>query len=280
MARLGAPTPPSPHQLRHADVRLPPRMCNFDLNLTYPQTGGKLPYTPIKKRILDHRLPQSQSTRRRARSDGEDFLQELHERWLAFPEEERRRSPEERELQRREWTRDMFSAAEAVIVDANSTSALSSKSSTKSVKSTTETRKIIAKATSPAVVNKFLGVPPLNKSLRGEINAFYGCDLLDTAMIYALNFTYPWRQSPPAPLDEPQHHPCNKIWPVTTTTYSWGNAPVRTDPSPPIQNLRSSTFFMDELAANATKENVGIVWVLRQPARGIPLNSSTSLIVL
>jgi carboxypeptidase D len=27
-----------------------------------------------------------------------------------------------------------------------------------------------------------------------------------------------------------------------------------------IQNFRRSTFFMDELAANATKENVGIVW--------------------
>jgi carboxypeptidase D len=173
-------------------------VCNFDLNLTYPQTGGKLPYTPIKQGILDHRLPQSQSTRRHARSDGEDFLQEPHERWLAFLEEQRR-SPEERELQRREWTRDTFSAAEAVIVDANSTSALSSKSSTKSVNSTTETSKLIAKATSTAAVNKFPGVPPFNKSLRSEINAFYGCDLLDAAMIYALNFTYPWSASLPPP---------------------------------------------------------------------------------
>jgi hypothetical protein len=122
-------------------------------------------------------------------------LQELHERWLAFPEEERRHSPEQRELQRREWTRDTFSAAEAVIVDANSTSALSSRSSTKSVKSTTGTSKLIAKATSSAAVNKFTSVPPLNKSLRGEINTFYGCDLLDAAMIYALNFTYPWSAS-------------------------------------------------------------------------------------
>jgi hypothetical protein len=69
------------------------------------------------------------------------------------------------------------------------------------VNSTTETSKLIAKATSTAAVNRFPGVPPalLNKSLRDEINTFYGCDLLDAAMIYALNFTYPWSASLPPP---------------------------------------------------------------------------------
>ncbi|KAJ7876894.1 alpha/beta-hydrolase [Mycena olivaceomarginata] len=198
-------------------------VCNFDLNLTYPQTGGKLPYTRIKKGILDH------------------------------------------------------------LADANSTVASSStsiKSAKSTTKTSTKTSKTTAKATSTAAVNKFPGVPPLDLSLRGEMNAFYGCDLRDTAMIYALNFTYPWNQlglkfdfldipytvNPISDNLHPHHWmnhnttraalhaPRNKIWRVTTTTYPWGNAPVGTDPSPP------STFFMDELAANATKENVGIVW--------------------
>jgi hypothetical protein len=125
-------------------------------------------------------------------------LQELHERWLGLPEEERHHSPGERELQRRVWMRETFGAAEDVVADANSTSA-SSSTSTKSAKSTTKTStktsKTTAKATSTAAVNKFPGVPPLDLSLRGEMNAFYGCDLRDTAMIYALNFTYPWSAS-------------------------------------------------------------------------------------
>ncbi|KAJ7847462.1 hypothetical protein B0H14DRAFT_2583548 [Mycena olivaceomarginata] len=263
-------------------------VCNFDLNLTYPQTSGE---APVHAHQEGNPRPPAAAVSvyaHHARSDGEDFLQEPHERWLAFLEEEQRRSPEERELQRREWTRDTFSAAEAVIVDANSTSALSSKSSTKSVNSTTETSKLIAKATSTAAVNRFPGVPPLNKSLGGEINAFYGCDLLDAAVIYALNFIYPWNQlglkfdfldipytvnphlgqPPPAPLDEPSQvlnvllspdnttraalrAPRNKIWRVTTTTYSWGNAPVGTDPSPP------STFFMDETQPKRTSASFG-----------------------
>ncbi|KAJ6524154.1 Alpha/Beta hydrolase protein [Mycena capillaripes] len=207
-------------------------ICKFDLNLTYPQTGGKLPYTRIKKGLLDHRLPQP-TRRRRVGADAgvavreeDDFMQELHERWRAMPEAHRRRAPEERELARRAWMRETFG--------------------------------------------------------EGAMNPFWGCDLRDTAMVYALNFTYPWSAyqlglkfdfldipytvNPISENLHPHHWmnhnttraalhaPRNKIWRVTTTTYAWGNVEVGTDPSPP------STFFMDELAANATKEGVGIVW--------------------
>ncbi|KAJ7720800.1 alpha/beta-hydrolase [Mycena metata] len=279
-------------------------LCKFDLNLTYPQTGGKLPYTRIKKGLLPHRLPQP--TRRRL-TDEDDFMAELHGRWLALPEEHRRRSPEDRELARRAWMRETLGddgEATDIGVDAKSASSSSKgKSTSTSTKSTTKTKtSSTAKATSTAIVprNKFPGVPPFDLRPTGKINEFWGCDLRDTAMVYALNFTYPWNQlglkfdfldipytvNPISENMHPHHWmnrsssrcphlllrganvrhlidnttraalhaPHNKIWRVTTTTYAWGNLANGTDPSPP------STFFLDELAANATKENVGMVW--------------------
>jgi carboxypeptidase D len=162
-------------------------LCKFDLNLTYPQTGGKLPYTRIKKGLLDHRLPQPT---RRGLDFGapEDFMRELHERWLAMPEEHRRHSPEERELSRREWMRETI--GEEVGVDA-SKSASASKSS-KSTKSKTSTAEATATNVPP---NKFPGFPPYDTRLTGKVNEFWGCDLRDTAMVYALNFTYPFSTS-------------------------------------------------------------------------------------
>ncbi|KAF8172386.1 Alpha/Beta hydrolase protein [Mycena galopus ATCC 62051] len=187
-------------------------ICKFDLNLTYPQMGGKLPYTPFTKGMSGHTLSQLSS---RALSPSKDSFGELHGRRMA--------------------------------TDAP---------------------------------NKFPGIPPFNTTLTGKMNPFWGCDLLDTVMVYALNLTYPWNQlgltfdffdipytvNPITENLHPHfwmnfnttraalHAPRNKVWEVTTTTYSWGNAKVGTDPSPP------STSFMDELAANATNDNVGIVW--------------------
>ncbi|KAJ7111801.1 Alpha/Beta hydrolase protein [Mycena epipterygia] len=242
-------------------------ICKFDLNLTYPQTE-KLPYTRIRKGQLGHRLPQPT---RRDLGDPEGFMRELHERWLALPEEERRRSPEERELRRREWVRENMG------VDEDEVAAVSSASSSKSKSKTSKTSKASATATSTAGIP---GLPPFNTTLTGKMNPFFGCDLRDTALLYALNFTYPWNQlaykfdyldipytvNPISENMHPHHWmnhnntraalhaPKNKIWRVTTTTYAWGNVEVGTDPSPP------STSFMDELATNATKEGISIVW--------------------
>ncbi|KAJ7358200.1 hypothetical protein DFH08DRAFT_1043085 [Mycena albidolilacea] len=268
MARSGAPTP---RLLINYDTQMcdylrgQNHVCNFDLNLTYPQTGGKLPYTPIKKGILDHRLVYAAPRAERRR------------RLLAGAARALARIPG--------GAAPLAGGARAAAegVDAV-TSALSSKSSTNSVKSTTKTSKLIAKATSTAAVNKFSGVPPLNKSLRGEINTFYGCDLLDAAMIYALNFAYPWNQrglnfdfldipyafNPISDNLHPHHwmnhnttraalHAThNKIGRVTTTTYSWGVSSsstffIRCG----IQNLRSSTFFMDETQRKRTSASSG-----------------------
>ncbi|KAJ7737771.1 alpha/beta-hydrolase [Mycena maculata] len=195
-------------------------LCKFDLNLTYPQTGGKLPYTRIKKGELGHRLPQ----------------------------------PPRR--------RDLGSAAHPARRD-----------------TTTKASKTSA-AGSGATPPPELPLPPFNTTLTGKINAFFGCDLRDTAMLYALNFTYPWDQlgyqfdyldipytvNPISENLHPHrwmnhnttraaiHAPNNKVWRVTTTTFPWGNVVNGTDPSPP------STTFLDELATNATKEGIDIVW--------------------
>jgi carboxypeptidase D len=134
-------------------------ICKFDLNLTYPQTE-KLPYTRITKGLLGHRLPQPT---RHDLGDPEGFMRELHERWFALPEDERCRSPEERELRRREWLRENVGGEEDAVSPAS-------------------------KRALPPIP----GVPEINVTLTGKMNPFFGCDLRDTAMLYALNFTYPW----------------------------------------------------------------------------------------
>ncbi|KAJ7306886.1 alpha/beta-hydrolase [Mycena albidolilacea] len=252
-------------------------ICQFDFNLTYPQTGGNLPYTPFTK---GQRVPQLNG---RALSPSEDFMAEWHERWMALPEEEMERwgsEPEEMERSRRKWMRETLGEDEDVVGDAKSKPASSSSASASKSKPKKSSKTSKTTAATTAAPNKFPGIPPFNTTLTGEMNSFWGCDLLDTVTVYALNLTYPWNQlgltfdqfdipytvNPITENLHPHnwmnsnttraalHAPRNKIWQVTTTTYSWGNAKVGTDPSPP------STTFMDELAANATKENVGIVW--------------------
>ncbi|KAJ7048643.1 alpha/beta-hydrolase [Mycena amicta] len=232
-------------------------LCKFDLNLTYPQTGGKLPYTRIKKGLLDHRLPQPTRRRRAGLNEADDFMAELHERWLALPEEEKKRSAEEKEARRKVWMRETLGE------DAKT-------------KTTTTEEAHPTGGDLPSIP----GFPGFNTTLTGKLNRFFGCDLRDTMLIYALNHTYPWNQlgftfdyldipytkNPISDNLHPHHWmnhdttraalhaPRNKIWRVTTTTYAWGNVPVGTDPSPP------STFFMDDLATNATNEGVQMVW--------------------
>ncbi|KAJ6624992.1 Alpha/Beta hydrolase protein [Mycena sp. CBHHK59/15] len=266
-------------------VREQNHICKFDLNLTYPQTK-KLPYTRIIKGQLGHRLPQPS---RRSLNKPEDFMRELHERYLALPEAEKRASPEDREERRRLWVCENIGGAEDDVVaaassklakSANSRSSTSksksstSKSKSKSSTSTAET------STTTVPSGPFPGLPPFNTTRTGKMNPFFGCDLRDFMLTYALNYTYPWDQLgykfdyldipyTVKPISEnlhphhwmnhnttrtALHAPRNKIWRVTTTTYAWGNVEAGTDPSPP------STSFMDELAANATKGGVGIVW--------------------
>ncbi|CAK5281400.1 unnamed protein product [Mycena citricolor] len=258
-------------------------LCNFDLNLTYPQTGGKLPYTRILKGLLGHRLPQP--GRRRSIDASKDFMEELHERWMDFPQEHRRRSLEK--------PRQVIPMSSSLVGPASSlpTASPSKTSTHKVTKTSAKASKTSAKASktsssaasstgSPSGVNLFPGFPPFDFALRGEINPFFGCDLRDTALVYALNFTYPWTQLGfsfdfldvpylvnPISLKLHPHHwmnhnttraalhaPHNEIWRVTTTTYPWGNVANGTDPSPP------PTTFLDELAANATEEGIDFVW--------------------
>ncbi|KAJ7111806.1 hypothetical protein C8R44DRAFT_742173 [Mycena epipterygia] len=155
---------------------------------------------------------------------------------------------EERELRRREWVRENIGVDEDV-------AAVSSASSSKNKSKTSKTSKASTTATSTAWIP---GLPPFNTALTGKMNPFFGCDLRDTALLYALNFTYPWNQLaykfdyldiPYAvnPISENMlpHHWMNR---------TWRNVEVGTDPSPP------STSFLDELATNATKEGISMVW--------------------
>jgi hypothetical protein len=50
------------------------------------------------------------------------------------------------------------------------------------------------------------------------------------------------------------HAPHNAIWRVTTLTYPWGNKQGHSDPS------IAPMAFMDELAANASANGVGMIW--------------------
>jgi carboxypeptidase D len=158
-------------------------ICKFDFNLTYPQTGGNLPYTPFTK---GQKVPQLNS---RALSPSEDFMAEWHERWMALPEEM------ERSRSRRKWMRETLGEDEDVVGDAKSKPASSSSvlaSKSKSKKSSKTSKTTTATTAAP---NKFPGIPPFNTTLTGEMNSFWGCDLLDTVTVYALNLTYPWSTS-------------------------------------------------------------------------------------
>ncbi|KAF7320774.1 Carboxypeptidase [Mycena chlorophos] len=244
-----------------AYLREQSHLCRFDLNLTYPQKGGKLPYTRIKKGLLAHRLPQPGRRRRSVTGTTNpaewvrEFMSELHERWLAMPEAHRARSVEEREAGREAFMRELVPQVE-------------------------KRGLTTASAAPTGFLPSVPGFPGFDLKLTGKINEFFGCDLRDTMLIYALNHTYPWNQlgfnfdyldipftTNPISENLHPHHwmnnnvtraalhaPNNEIWAVTIHTYPWGNNATGTDPSPP------STFFLDELAANASAANISMVW--------------------
>ncbi|KAJ3778511.1 alpha/beta-hydrolase [Lentinula raphanica] len=192
-------------------------LCGYDLNLTYPQTGGKFPPMEVKYGSIGDRI---QGLSRRTTSEG------THSHNLATksPSPWARRA----KLQPREQN-------------------------------------------NPSV---------FNTTLTGKINSYYGCDIRDMVFEYTLNYTYPWSEltdpsyfdvtdipyveSPRAGFVHPQqwmndnttrdriHAPHNKMW-DSYIRYEWENQEGVDTSSPPME-------FMDELMANATTENVGILW--------------------
>ncbi|KAJ4480940.1 alpha/beta-hydrolase [Lentinula aciculospora] len=194
-------------------------LCGYDLNLTYPQLGGKFPSLEVKYGNIGERV---HGFSRRSSS-----LIGHHRRTIAH---KNFNSP---------WAKQ------------------------------TKTR--------PRSEND---PSSFNKTLAGEINTYYGCDIRDMVLEYTLNNTYPWSElrdasyfditdipyvnSPRAGLVHPQHWmndnttrsaihaPVNKLW-ESYIHYEWDN-PEGVDPSSAPIN------FMDELMANATADNVGILW--------------------
>lgn len=116
----------------------------------------------------------------------------------------------------------------------------------------------------------------LSSRANGTIDPWYGCDLMDYVVDYALNFTYPWSNNSllgfdvyniPSALDPPAFqesdfflndpdvkkaiHAPDKVW-VDGVPYMFGGGPGD-DPSP------EPMVFLDQLAANATANNVSII---------------------
>ncbi|EIN03545.1 alpha/beta-hydrolase [Punctularia strigosozonata HHB-11173 SS5] len=202
-------------------VREQTHLCGFDLNLTYPQTGGKFDTIHPKIGAIGGKLS--------ARSVPEEAP--------AAPYKHRSFVSELRE---RASTRDAELAGADV-------------------------EKRVPKG--------------FNATLTGKVNEWFGCDLRDLVLSYAINYTYPWNANfgefdylelpysinPITTWIHPHHWmnnnvtrnaihaPHNAIWRVTFD-YAWGGIPGAPDISPPPMN------FMDDLAANATENNVTIIW--------------------
>ncbi|KAJ3981145.1 alpha/beta-hydrolase [Lentinula detonsa] len=198
-------------------VREQNHLCGYDLNLTYPQIGGKFPSIEVKYGSIGDRV---QGLSRR------DWIRNVNPN---LPPENLK-SPWARRARMQTRTQDNLSS--------------------------------------------------FNTTLTGEINEYYGCDIRDLMFEYALNYTYPWSElqdashfdvtdipyvnSPRAGFVHPQHWmndnttrniihaPHNKIW-DSYIHYDWMNSEGIDTSSPPIN-------FMDELMANATMENVRILW--------------------
>ncbi|KAG0699895.1 alpha beta-hydrolase [Suillus ampliporus] len=113
----------------------------------------------------------------------------------------------------------------------------------------------------------------------GTIDTWYGCDVYDEMVDYAINFTFPWSLSqesggmfdvynipdalnPEAPMDgsvflnDPQtraaiHAPTSKDW-EESIYYPFGNNYSNGDPSKPMA-------FLTELATNATAQDISVV---------------------
>ncbi|KAL4065995.1 Alpha/Beta hydrolase protein [Scleroderma citrinum] len=114
----------------------------------------------------------------------------------------------------------------------------------------------------------------------GTIDAWYGCDVYNEMLDYAVNFTFPWSLSkssggmfdvynipdglnPEAPMDasvflnDPRtrvaiHAPTSKDW-VESITYPFGNNYTYGDPS--VEPMA----FLTDLATNATKQEISII---------------------
>ncbi|GJE99868.1 serine carboxypeptidase [Phanerochaete sordida] len=108
------------------------------------------------------------------------------------------------------------------------------------------------------------------------VNPWYGCDVWDEMIDYALNYTYPWSKYEefdtfdvpdalyPETSDDPTffftnsqvvkalHAPQNTQW-SSSINYPWGSQPNGRDPSPePMQ-------FFTQLATNATQHGVHVI---------------------
>jgi len=119
----------------------------------------------------------------------------------------------------------------------------------------------------------------LSLRANGTIDPYYGCSLLYEAVEYAVNYTYPWTELPnalsfdfyniPSALNPGSFedasvflnnnatrlaiHAPDKTW-SPSIAYDFGGTATGVDPSP------EPMVFMDELATNATKHNVSIIF--------------------
>ncbi|KAI0694640.1 alpha/beta-hydrolase [Cerioporus squamosus] len=204
-------------------------LCGFDLNLTYPQ-NGHFPTLNLVQPTEDSALSQSLSnpTETRARS----LQQTLAEKFTAVhgkPDLTKRADfHERREEQRQQWKRDLSGRA------------------------------------------------------NGTIDPFYGCFLLDELIDYAVNFTFPWSNGEFDVYDIPDgtnpepfknasdffndnrtraalHAPTSKDW-IRNFNYPFGSVHNRSQGNQYGDPSVEPIAFLSELAANASANNVSIVF--------------------
>lgn len=115
-------------------------LCGFDINLTYPQTGGNFPtlfINPGPAQLAAETLLLESEARYAGLSWKGRIVQKLQDKQTDDPV-----SLETRHQKREEWKRDLSSRP------------------------------------------------------NGTIDPFYGCDLFDEMVDYALNFSFPWSKLP------------------------------------------------------------------------------------
>ncbi|KAI0083348.1 Alpha/Beta hydrolase protein [Irpex rosettiformis] len=206
-------------------------LCGFDLNLTYPQQGGKFPTLELK--VQPSFISSSSSSGRFVSNAAHRQLKTnvVNEGLKAglFPRLEqlgvgKRSEVDRRRIEKRDvWKRDLTGRA------------------------------------------------------NGTIDPWYGCDLYDEMIDYALNFSVPWKGNnfngfdvynvpdaldPEAPMDASVflndnrtrtaiHAPTSKNW-QSSINYNF-SGPHGGDPS------LEPMVFLDDLATNATERGVGVV---------------------
>ncbi|KAI0791967.1 Alpha/Beta hydrolase protein [Abortiporus biennis] len=199
-------------------------LCGYDLNLTYPQQSGKFPTinppVPGSAAVFDS---NGNFLRRKRVSTKQAFIEESRARWT-IPS---KRSLQEQKRSGSEWVK--------------------------------EKRDLTGRA-------------------NGTIDPWYQCLLYEEMIDYALNFSLPWSIGkdingfdvynvpdallPEAPMDaaiwlndnvtrSAIHAPTSKDW-IISIQYPFGG-PGGADPSP------EPMVFLDQLFANASQRNVGIV---------------------